>query len=97
MPAPAPALQLTAPSPAPACGAQPVYAAFCGPDSAVFAAPDGTVLQSVAAGSYLSAYDNSFSSGDAIADQGGAVSEYMALFQTQCQARRHVCSLSGHT
>ena len=88
-PAPAPALQLTAPSPAPACSAQPVYAAFCGPNGAVFAAPDGTVFPSVAAGTHLSAYDNSFSSGDAIADQSGAVSEYMALFQTQCQARCH--------
>lgn len=96
VPAPAPALQLTAPSPAPACSAQqPVYAAFCGPDGAVFAAPDGTVFPSVAAGTYLSAYDNSFSSGVAIADGIGAA--YTALFQTQCQARRHVCMPSGHT
>lgn len=97
MPAPAPALQLTAPSPAPVCSAQPVYAAFCGPDGAVFAAPDGPVFPSVAAGTYLSAYDNSFSSGIAIADRSGAASDYTALYQTQCQARCHVSMLSGHT
>ena len=91
--APAVALQLTAPSPAPACNAQPVYAAFCGPDGAVFTAPDGTVFQSVAAGTYLSAYDNSFSSSDAISDQSGAVSSYESLFQTQCQARWHSCGI----
>ena len=87
------ALQPAAPSPAPTCSAQPVYAAFCGPNGAAFNAPDGTVFQSVDAGTYLSMYDNSFSSRDVIFDQSGAVSDYMSLFQTQCQARRHDCKL----
>ena len=85
--APAAAPQSAGPSPAPVCSAQPVYAASCGPSGATFTAPDSTVFQSVDAAAYLAMYDNSFSSSNTILDQGGAVSEYTALFQTQCQAR----------
>ena len=82
---PAAAPQPAAPSPAPACGAQPVYAAFCGPSGAVFTGPDGTMFQSVAAAPYLTAYDNSFYTGASILDPSGAPSAYTPLFQRQCQ------------
>lgn len=91
---PAAAPQPAAPSPAPACGAQPVYAAFCGPSGAVFTGPDGTMFQSVAAAPYLSAYDNSFSSGAGILDPSGASSAYTPLFQRQCQVHSYTVSSS---